>query len=224
MKMLLRCFCLPVLLLVVCCAAHAQSLFFQPPGYGGSGETITADFNRDGKADLASASGTVSLGNGDGTFTAKDLGFSGTHIATADFNGDGKPDILLDTMVLLGNGDGTFQAPLTTITAASVSAIAVADVNGDHKPDVLVLTGGGVVVFLGKGDGTFTTTHLSYGTSGQLLAVGDFNDDGKADIVLANSTATIQVLLGNGDGNFSASDCYAPDRANKRHRGRRCER
>jgi hypothetical protein len=61
-------------------------------------------------------------------------------------------------MVFLGNGDGTFQAPLTTITitAASVSAIAVDDVNGDHKADVLVLTGGGVVVFLRNGDGTFT--------------------------------------------------------------------
>ena len=106
----------------------------------------------------------------------------------------------MDTMVLLGNGDGTFQAPLTTITATNVTAIAVADVNGDHKLDVLVLTGGGVVVFLGNGDGTFTTTHVSYGTSGQILAVGDFNGDGKADIVLANTS--LQVLLGNGDGTF----------------------
>jgi FG-GAP-like repeat/FG-GAP repeat len=210
MKMLLRGFCLPALLLVVCCAAHAQSLFFQPPGYGGSGETITADFNHDGKVDLASADGTVLLGNGDGTFTAaKPLGFSGTHIATADFNGDGKPDILLDTMVFLGNGDGTFQAPLTTITATNVSAIAVADVNGDHKADVLVLTGGGVVVFLGNGDGTFTTTHLSYGTSGQLLAVGDLNGNSKSDIILLVNSS-IQILPGNGDGTFQPAIANLP--------------
>ncbi len=200
---------LTVLFLSFDAPIHGQQLFFQPPGYGGSGETITADFNHDGKIDLASADGTVLLGNGDGTFTAaKPLGFSGTHIATADFNGDGKPDILLDTMVFLGNGDGTFQAPLTTIAATNVSAIAVTDVNGDHKPDVLILTGGGVVVFLGNGDGTFTTTHVSYGTSGQLLAVGDFNGDGKADIVLANTS--LQVLLGNGDGTFQPATATPP--------------
>ena len=205
MKVLLRSFCPPALLLLLCSTAHSQALFFQPPGYGGSGETITADFNHDGKVDLASADGTVLLGNGDGTFTAaKPLGFSGTRIATADFNGDGKPDILLDTMVFLGNGDGTFQSPLTTITATNVSGIAVADVNGDHKPDVLVLTGGGVVVFLGKGDGTFTTTNLSYGNSGTVLAVGDFNGDGKVDILLANGTGS-QLLLGNGDGTFQTA-------------------
>jgi hypothetical protein len=200
MKMLLRCFCLPVLLLVVCCAAHAQSLFFQPPGYGGSGETITADFNRDGKVDLASASGSVFLGNGDGTFTAKALRRQRHAYRNGRLQWRRETGHLTGYDGVTGQCDGTFQAPLTTITAANVSAIVVAGVNGDHKPDVLVLSGGGVVVFLGNGDGTFTTTHVSYGTSGQLLAVGDFNGDGKADIVLANSS--IQVLLGNGDGTF----------------------
>ena len=135
---------LSVLFLSLAGPIHGQQLFFQPPGYGGSGETITADFNHDGKADLASASGSVFLGNGDGTFTAKDLGFSGTHIATADFNGDGKPDILLDTMVFLGNGDGTFQAPLTTITitASSVSAIAVAPIDAPGAFSTKLLKGG----------------------------------------------------------------------------------
>jgi hypothetical protein len=201
MKMLLRGFCLSVLLLVLCSTAHSQALFFQPPSYAGSGETISADFNHDGKVDLTSADGTVLLGNGDGTFTAApSLGFSGTQIAIADFNGDGKPDILLNTMVFLGNGDGTFQSPLTSLPALN-SPTAVADVNGDGKPDVLVLVSGSVVVFLGKGDGTFTTTNLSYGTSGTALAVGDFNGDGKIDILLANGAGLV-VLLGNGDGTF----------------------
>jgi hypothetical protein len=51
MQILLRGICLPVLLFVVCRAAHAQSLFFQPPVVGGSGENVTADFDRDGKVD-----------------------------------------------------------------------------------------------------------------------------------------------------------------------------
>jgi hypothetical protein len=54
----------------VCFAAQtkAQSLFFQPPTYPGSGQVVTADFNGGGKLDLVSADGTVQLGNGDGTF------------------------------------------------------------------------------------------------------------------------------------------------------------
>ncbi len=64
-------------------------------------------------------------------------------------------------------------------------------------------------MFLGNGDGTFTTTHVSYGTSGLILAVGDFNGDGKADIVLANTS--LQVLLGNGDGTFQPAIATPPE-------------
>src|SRR5437870_4893944 len=91
-----------------------------------------ADFNGDGKPDIAvanSGSGNVSilLGNGDGTFQAAvnfDAGMaSPSSVAVGDFNGDGKPDLAvfqpgssanggLDAFnILLGKGDGGFQAP-----------------------------------------------------------------------------------------------------------------
>jgi sugar lactone lactonase YvrE len=108
-----------------------------------------ADFNRDGKIDLAvseigGTSVSIMLGNGDGTFTqasgspvAVDL-FPWT-IDVGDFNGDGIPDLVasddLGPAVLEGNGDGTFElAPATT--TAEVDVLAVSDFNGDGLSDL----------------------------------------------------------------------------------------
>ena len=71
----------------------------------------------------------------------------------------------------------------------------VADFNLDGKPDILTASG---MLNLGVGDGTFTSGPP---VTGQPLAVADFNGDGKSDI-LEQSTGTLLVLLGNGDGTF----------------------
>ena len=65
-----------------------------------------ADFNRDGKLDLLTASPygmTLSLGRGDGTFQALDQfdttsRVGGALVAVADFNGDGRPDLAVAAM------------------------------------------------------------------------------------------------------------------------------
>ena len=56
---------------------------------------------------------------------------------------------------------------------------------------------------LGNGDGSFQGAAYSPGGNGPVLgaAIGDFNGDGKADVVLASGYA--DVLLGKGDGTFS---------------------
>ena len=226
MKMLPRRPCQAVLLLVVCCSAYAQTgnqkLFFEPPVYAGSGQTVTADFNADGKPDLISADGTVLLGSGDGTFTVGtplSIGNLYNLIATGDFNGDGKPDMLVVSStilyVLLGNGDGTFQPAIATNSGAGFTAIVVADFNGDGKLDVAgMVPGVGLLVFLGQGNGMFAPGVVTVLTNPTppLLVVGDFTGDGKADIAFlsytgSNSSALgpVGVLPGNGDGTFGAA-------------------
>jgi hypothetical protein len=128
--------------------------------------------------------------------------------------------------ILLGKGDGTFQTAITYGSGGyDARSVAVADVNGDGKPDLVVANecasesncNGTVGVLLGDGDGTFQTA-AAYGSGGYYansVVVADVNGDGKPDLVVANlcadsncTSATIGVLLGNGDGTFQAAVIY----------------
>jgi len=191
------------------------------------------DLNGDGKLDLAVANGSantvsVLLGNGDGTFQPPvqySVGSSADFVAVADFNGDKKLDLLassggsqLTLSILLSNGDATFQPTVITSVPAGagwgVSALAgVADFNGDGQLDVALVEGsgdiehigGGVIILLGKGDGTFqpaATFPIADLLGPSNVATGDFNRDGKADLAVSALTG-IFIMLGNGDGTFS---------------------
>ena len=197
---------------------------FYSTGSSSSPYGITAaDFNGDGKLDLAATginSGDVAvlLGNGDGTFQAaafNAVGINPTGIAAADFTGNGKIDLAVadsngsDIAVLLGNGDGTFQAAIGFSAGSNPVAIVAADFNDDGKIDLAAtdLSSGNVVVLLGNGDGTFQAAvpfpvgYLPFG-----IVAADFNGDGKIDLAVADQGSNnVAVLLGNGDGTFQAA-------------------
>lgn len=141
-----------------------------------------------------------------------------------DVNGDGKLDIVTDNSdgtisVLLNKGTGTYSAGVLNSGMASINALynylAFADFNGDGKMDIAVATRGSVnavYVLLGNGNGTFgapiqtSTPFANYPFS---LAAGDFNKDGKADLVITTTAGCCNdsfyaFLKGNGDGTFTA--------------------
>jgi hypothetical protein len=185
----------------------------------------TGDFNGDGKLDVAfgGADGSISLllGNGDGTFLApKSLSTPATlsfSMAAGDFNGDGKLDLAVadwhsnNIYVLLGNGDGTFKAPVSAVNSAGwYGEMISADVNGDGKPDLVItdFNSSQLSVLLGNGDGTFQTALITQTTTDPGgVAAGDFNRDGKLDLVVTGS-AEVSILPGNGDGTFGTAISY----------------
>jgi hypothetical protein len=188
----------------------------------GTQPIAAADFNGDGKADLAVATTnnavSILLGNGDGTFQAP-VNYpvpNSWSVAIGDFNGDGYPDLAVSSNVepttisiLLGNGDGTFKSPVSTVETFAAFYMTVADFNGDGKSDMAVIDGTQVDLLLGNGDGTFQAPRTyPVGNFPIAAAAADFNGDGRIDLAVANeSSGNVSVLLAltnqnsfNGDG------------------------
>lgn len=195
---------------------------------GNPGSAITADFNGDGKADLAimnpiSGNGVVSvlLGNGVGGFGAASnfpVGINPSSITSGDFNGDSAVDLAVtsyndnNVSVLLGNGLGSFGSANNFTTGISPTSIISADFNADGKTDLVVaaLYNNIVSVLQGDGLGGFgTNTDFTVNYHPISLTSADFNTDGKIDIAVGYQSSSISVLLGDGAGNLGSVSDFA---------------
>jgi hypothetical protein len=210
---------------------------FDPPTFFPFGTAVNpaallvADFNHDGKDDLAvagSGNNTVSvlLGDGRGLVAAAAgasiyrVGDAPVWLATADLNGDGALDLAVadaggdgytrpyygDVAILLGAGDGTF-APGPTVEAGGWPfGLDLADLDGDRIIDLVVADGyaDDVSVWAGRGDGSFTSSgRYAMGATPNMVALADLNADGLLDMTTPNiSSADLSVRLGHGDGSF----------------------
>ena len=187
------------------------------PVAGSPTQTVSGDFNRDGRADIvyqdAYSGGSlhVMLGNGDGTFTTGQVipmpDTVGTVITVGDINGDGIPDLAIgytgfggyDTpasiAVLLGKGDGTFAPPVYSSFVSSgspaqmTSQMGIADFDGDGHPDLVYSDGFHLFIMKGNGTATLGAPQQIPGSVGGNVAVADLNGDGRPDLVTIGSSS-----------------------------------
>jgi hypothetical protein len=207
---------------------------------------VSADFNRDGIADVARITLhvedssdpdylTVLLGQTNGTFrimTSKSVpGRTPRAMVAGDFNNDGIPDLIVGdedgTLALfLGDGTGNFTSGSEIAHLESVISIAVGDFNRDGILDIAISDwrASSVTVLLGAGNGSFghvwSFPLRMRGTTPQIAAA-DFNGDGVPDLAVIydqDEGHTFDVMLGNGNGTFT----IAPERGFSRNPNSHC--
>ena len=148
----------------------------------GAGQSVIADFNSDGKPD----------------------------IATTNYLVEGVAGSPNSVSILLGNGDGTFGPPITVLSSTFdfPYALLAADLNNDGMPDLAVLsTSGptGLTVILNNGAWTSTTAGFSSGvgyatgTEPSKIVTADFNGDGWPDLLVGNGDSynSLSLFLSN---------------------------
>lgn len=201
---------------------------------------VAADFNGDGKMDVAISNGGdntiyVLLGNGDGTFKDPEIlftqGQAPTWITAVSLRNNGIFDLAVtdgdsnSVEIFLGNGDGTFQ-PSTQFSLPNAPTFVIAgDFNKDSKPDLvigLVIDAGTIgpefEVLLGDGSGGFSGSIVPPGVQAFLdpiitgwIAVGDINNDGFPDVVTTITGCCGQTYLNNSGTSFGQGLVFAPE-------------
>lgn len=200
---------------------------------------VTGDFDGDGHLDLVTANLfsntiTVLFGDGDGNFEpGKEyvVGYRPSTVVVGYFNDDEHLDIAVlnegwmvrpsSISLFFGDGEGGFSDPVNyqidlPIPGTALRMIA-ADFNNDGNLDIAVAAGAAedpsfLTILLGDGRGGLSQADtFDTGPLAAHLAAGDFNRDGKLDIVTTNkgvfedsidNAGNISVFTGDGFGNM----------------------
>ncbi|SEU30768.1 Ig-like domain (group 1) [Stigmatella erecta] len=211
---------------------NADGTFSVPPAVntGGTPSGVAVeDLDGNGHPDVvvAGVGSTVLVlkGQNDGSLSATPLsvpaGGPSAAVVVVDADLSGRPDVVASLggaglSVLLNTRadrcEGSIDAALQLVASSKPSASATPDLDGDGRLDLVVTSEGtsSVDIARGLGNGTFTAfTAVPLGTGAvnpQGVASGDFNADGRMDLVTANtSSGSVALLLANGSGGYDIS-------------------
>ncbi|MBF9220587.1 FG-GAP-like repeat-containing protein [Hymenobacter ruricola] len=186
------------------------------------------DANNDHRPDLVVVNGdsmTVWLGQASGGYRRVPGGFDAGNnsvaaVRAADLDADGETDLAVrlpggGLLGFHGNGTGVFtriQPNLLGFSAVTSSDILLelADLNFDGYPDIVAGNSNSneVTVYRGSAAGTFRAgpvfTLLSQGTNFICRGLlGDYNEDGRLDLVVSEANSLATVALSDAFGNFN---------------------
>ncbi len=112
--------------------------------------------------------------------------------------------------MFLANKNLSYGNPITysIIVSLLLQSVMMGDVNNDHQVDIVVTTATYTImaVSLGYKNGIFSNPSIYsplFDSNTNIDALGDFNNDGKLDIIKSNSGESgITVYFGSGNGTF----------------------
>jgi photosystem II stability/assembly factor-like uncharacterized protein len=201
-----------------------------PPAYAVLGFSqysfVVADFDGDGKLDLAGVNGESHpshalflWGKGDGTFTSDVVnGPQSSRVTRGDVTGDGLSDLITiggSLTIIPGQRNRLIASPTVLFPFTSPNVIRTGDTNGDGLPDIFIspgicpigidcnVTGG--EVFLNQGGGVFSAPiDVPRG-----MRLADLNGDGLADLIGCSGT-NVLIWQGDGSGAFHSAPISVP--------------
>jgi hypothetical protein len=194
------------------------------------GGAVSGDFNNDNNKDFITCDGVIKayLGQGNGTFNSPSTYslISGNYgdITTADFNSDGNLDFAVTSnsqiTIFRGNGSGSFTPTLSlsSYSATTPVRIKASDINNDGKKDLIILYSGvfstiavtgTVSTILNNGNFSFSSLQTFTCPAANKVDVGDFNNDGFADISGPKFYGnTDMIFYNNGSGFFNTANYF----------------
>jgi len=205
----------------------SNATYFTAADWGGN--CVAADFNGDGRLDLAilnydffteASTLTILTNNGSGGFglsAAINPGAAGQDLHAVDVNGDGSVDLVTGDFystltIFTNNGFGVFGSNSVVNSWTYHHNFTVADVNGDGSPDLITadFNTNTLTIFTNDGTGAFTlSAKIGVGKVPIYAVAADLNRDGSTDLISLNennmngmANSSLTVLTNNGSGDF----------------------